>query len=204
MLLACQWLAAQTNLRIFYKDGGYAEIPLADIDSLCFADGSSSQQQATLSGQWLWGNRERGYYELLSLASDNTYTGYDNYFTYGFDTQTFGFYSTYGSMLTLWSNGYGYQWRYQWFIANLTQNALSVVTRTGPYTYYRLKPEVIHLTVNGSPLSMGEDTKPIFTDGVTVSTTEEGLLQPLQPGTTYILGHTAASNQTWGYKVVVE
>jgi hypothetical protein len=205
LLLPLSAAVAQTSLSLHYKDGSRADVPLADVDSITFTPTAADPSgQATLAGSWLWGSRERGYYELLTFNADYTYTGYDRYLDYGFDTQTFGFYSTYGTLLTLWSNGFGYQWRYQWFVTALTANALSVVTRSGPFTYYRLQPGVIRLSLSAQPLSLGQGVTLLFTDGVTVTATGDGRLRPLATGTTYIIHRTEATNTAWAAMVVVE
>ena len=104
----CSELAAQSHVRVHYKNGAPVDIPIADIDSLTFVDvevDSTDIGRAELTGSWVWGSVELGYYEVLTFGEDRTYTGYDNYFTYGFDTWTYGFYSQYGTMLTMWSTG---------------------------------------------------------------------------------------------------
>lgn len=195
-------MQAQDNVRIHYKNGTHTDISMAEIDSLTFVEaGSSTSVEAELTGSWLWGNTEAGYYELLAFSEDHTFTGYDNYFTYGFDTMTYGFFSWYGTMLTLWSNGFGYQRRYNWFITGLTENALSVMTKMGPFTYYRLKPEVVSLKV-GEGLASSGDTY-VFADGAVVRI-ENGLLIGLARGESYILKMDSATQMIWAYKVVVE
>ncbi|MBR1414691.1 MAG: hypothetical protein IJ570_02370 [Prevotella sp.] len=196
--------AQQTSMRIHYKDGSHSDVPISDIDSLSFVSGSNTADEATLTGTWVWGSRQLGYYEVLTLLDDFTYTAYDNLFSYGFDAYTYGFYARYGMMLTLWSNGYGYQRRYQWFLTALTENALSVLTREGPFTYYRLQPGDFALGLNDDPQPLPDGTTVVFSDGFTVDTTADGRLQPLMPGTTYVLLHTASTNLTWARKVVVE
>lgn len=205
--LLCTTLWAQRNLRIHYKDGTQVDIPINTIDSLTIADTEGDgtvPTQATLTGSWLWTGSQQGYYELLTFAGDFTYTGYDNYFTYGFDTQTFGWYSYFGTMLTLQSNGYGYQWRYQWFVTALTDNALSVVTRNGPFTYYRLQPEVLRLKAQGEPLPCSTGDAFLFADGVTCVLTDSGALQGLIPGTTYTQKRIGQTGKVLSYKVIVE
>ena len=195
-------MQAQDNVRIHYKNGTHADISITEIDSLTFVSaGSSTTVEAELTGSWLWGNVGTGYYELLVFNKDYTYTGYDNYFTYGFDTMTYGFFSQYGTMLTLWSNGFGYQYRYNWFITGLTENALSVMTKMGPFTYYRLQPETLRLKV-GESLTSGEDEY-IFADGV-VARVEGNKLTGIARGETYIIKMTASTQLNWAYKVVVE
>ena len=198
-------LIAQTNLRVHYKDGTRMNVPLAKIDSITFVDGdadTTAVEQANLTGEWLWGSQKQGYYEVLTFNKDRTYTGYDNYFTYGFDTWTYGRYTQYGAMLTLWSNGYGYQHRYNWFVTALTDNALAVMTKMGPFTYYRLLPEVLHLSLS-TPYTLAEGDSVVFADGVVVKA-ESSTLLPLYSGTTYILIYHQATDCIEARKVVVE
>lgn len=205
-LLVAQMLNAQNTMRIHYKDGTRGDVPIAQIDSITFVDGEGGGgeevQVKELTGCWLWGNVAQGYYELLTFNVDKTYTGYDNYFTYGFDTMTYGYYSVYGAMLNMWSNGFGYQHRYNWFITALTENALGVMTKMGPFTYYKLQPEVIRLKVNESQ-TCAEGDSFVFADGVVV-TIEDNKLRGVAVGETYIQKHIAASNHIVSYKVVVE
>ncbi len=205
-LLAAQMLNAQNTMRIHYKDGTRGDVPIAQIDSITFVDGEGGGgeevQVKELTGSWLWGSVTQGYYELLTFNVDKTYTGYDNYFTYGFDTMTYGYYSVYGAMLNMWSNGFGYQHRYNWFITALTENALGVMTKMGPFTYYKLQPEVIRLKVNES-LTCAEGDSFVFADGVVVSI-EDNKLRGVAVGETYIQKLKAASNHIVSYKVVVE
>lgn len=199
-------LFAQSHVRVHYKNGSRVDIPIADIDSLTFVDAevdSVGVGRAELTGSWVWGNVEQGYYEVLTFGEDRTYTGYDNYFTYGFDTWTYGFYSQYGTMLTMWSNGYGYQRRYNWFVTALSENALEVMTKMGPFTYYRLQPEMVRLKVGGEPLSCGEGDSFVFADGV-IAAIEDNKLKGIAKGTTYIQKYDAATKKILSYKVVVE
>lgn len=197
---------AQSHVRVHYKNGSRADIPIETFDSLTFVDAevdSAGVGRAELTGEWLWGSVEQGYYELLAFNTDYTYTGYDNYFTYGFDTWTYGFYSQYGTMLTMWSNGYGYQRRYNWFVTALSENALEVMTKMGPFTYYRLQPEMVRLKVGGEPLSCGEGDSFVFADGV-IAAIEDNKLKGIAKGTTYIQKYDAATKKILSYKVVVE
>lgn len=198
----CPYSEAQNIMRINYKDGNISEVPIEQIDSITFVDKEEETHEATLIGEWLWGNVEQGYYELLKFNEDKTYTGYDNYFTYGFDTMTYGFYSQYGTLLTLWSNGFGYQHRYQWFITGLSGNELSVMTKMGPFTYYRLQDEVIHLKVSESMVCTDGESL-IFADGK-VAGINENKLYGISQGITYIQKHVAGANLIYSYKVVVE
>ena len=152
LLLCSVSLMAQNTMRVHYKDGGELDLFIAKIDSVTFVEKTTSEESASLTGVWLWGNQEQGYYELITINEDHTYTGYDNYFSYGFDTMTYGWWAQMGAMLTLQSNGFGYQRRYNWYITELTVNALGMMTKMGPFTYYKLQPETLrlqlHLVVN--------------------------------------------------------
>ena len=195
---------AQTHMRIHHKGGEHSDVPIEQIDSITFVDGSDLPvNEESLMGSWLWGDTEAGYYELLTFNEDRIYTGYDNYFTYGFDTMTYGWYMQMGSMLTLQSNGYGYNRHYNWFVMGLTGNALDVMTKMGRFVYYRLQPEVIRLKVGGSPLAFSNGDSFVFADGVVARITEEGL-QGVSMGTTYVQLYIAESNCIIAYKVVVE
>ena len=203
MLVCAVVLPAQTNLRIHYKNGNVTDIPISEIDSLTFVDGDDGPAGETgLVGSWLWASKEAGYFELLTFNEDKTYTGYDRYFSYGFDTQTYGYYFQNGTMLTLSSNGYGYRRRYNWFVTSLTDNALEVMTQMGRFTYYRLQPDVMHLHI-GEILSAESDDSFVFTDGIVVRD-EGNKLIVVETGSTYILKYVSAKDQIWGYRVVVE
>lgn len=196
--------SAQTNMHIHYKDGTHVAVPVERIDYVTFADAENEPSgEAALTGSWLWGKVEAGYYELLTFNGDRTYTGYDNYFSYGFDTQTYGRYWQTGSLLSLQSNGYGYQFRYDWFVIGLTTNALEVMTQMGKFVYYKLQPEVIRLKAGDSPVPCGDGETIVFADGVTVRAVDNQL-QGLYPGTTYIQKCTTATNTILAYKVIVE
>lgn len=201
VLFLSQIICAQNYLRIHYSDGNRTDIPVADIDSVTFVKGDSIPDEAELTGSWLWGSTELGYYELLTINPDHTYTGYDNFFVYGFDAMTYGWYSQQGSLLFLQSNGYGYNRRYTWFVMGLTRNALDVMTKTGHFTYYRLQAEAIRMRV-GETLPCGDGETYSFTDGVIVKTVD-GNLQALSAGISYVL-KKLPSNFVFAYKVVVE
>ena len=205
LLLPCAigCYAQSTVMRVHHSSGMHTDIPTAQIDSITFAEeGSDDSTVVMFTGSWLWGDTEQGYYELLTFNEDRTYTGYDNYFSYGFDTTTFGWYSRHGAMLTLRSNGFGYQRRYDWYVTALTENALEVMTRMGPFTYYRLQNETIMLKA-GDSADCEEGDSFVFADGV-VAQTEDGCLHALAPGTTYVVKQLASSNTMLAYKVVVE
>ena len=177
---------------------------IEQIDSITFVDGSDLPvDEESFVGSWLWGDTEAGYYELLTFNENKTYTGYDNYFTYGIDTMTYGWYMQMGSMLTLQSNGYGYNRRYNWFVMGLTENALDVMTKMGRFVYYRLQPEVLHLQVGGEPLVYENGDSFVFADGV-VARIVEGGLQGVIKGSTYVQMHIAETDCIVAYKVLIE
>lgn len=195
---------AQTHMRIHHKGGGHSDVAIEQIDSITFVDGSEPlENEGSIVGSWLWGDTEAGYYELLTFNEDRTYTGYDNYFTYGFDTMTYGWYMQMGSMLTLQSNGFGYNRHYNLYVIGLTENALDVMTKMGRFVYYRLQPEIILLKTDGEPLVCGNDDKFIFADGV-FARIENGNLQGITKGTTYVEKYLAVMDCIVAYKVVVE
>ena len=155
-----------------------------------------------ITGSWLWGNQEQGYYELLTINDDHTYIGYDNYFSYGFDLMTYGWWAQIGAMISLQSNGFGYQRRYNWYITELTENALGVMTKMGPFTYYRLQPETLRLQVGGV-LSCEDGDAFVFADSVTTAI-QDNKLVGLAAGETYIQKHIDSINAIFSYKVIVE
>lgn len=201
LTLFCQ---AQNYMRIHHKGGGHSDVAIEQVDSITFVKGGDAPTaEVSLIGSWLWGNQEQGYYELLAFSDDHTYTGYDNYFVYGFDTMTYGWWTQIGAMLSLQSNGFGYQRRYNWYLTELTENALGVMTKMGPFTYYKVQAETLRLQVNGAPLTCeGGDTF-VFADGV-VATVQNNQLYGLMAGTTYVQKYIAASNTIFSYKVIVE
>ena len=114
---------------------------------------------------------------------------------------TYGWWSQIGAMLTLQSNGYGYQPRYSWYITELTGNALGVMTNTGPFTYYKVQPETLTLQVNGI-LTCEDGDSFVFADGVRAAI-QDNTLVGLSAGETYIQKYIAASKCIVAYKVVV-
>ena len=208
LIIAFLWfnnITAQNTIRIHCKDGTKVDMAVEDVDSVTFIKGSeesASEGTAKMIGSWLWGNAETGYYELLTFNDDKTYTGYDNYFTYGFDTMTYGWYGQRGSILTLWSNGFGFQRRYNWFITELTDNALAVMTKMGPFTYYKLQPEVIHMSVT-EPITCNDDDAWVFADGV-AALIEGKQLIAISRAETYILKSIGNAQLIVAYKVVIE
>ena len=202
--ITCIVCSAQNHMRIHHKGGGHSDVAIEQIDSITFVDGSDlPDNEASLMGSWLWGDTEAGYYELLTFNEDKTYTGYDNYFTYGFDTMTYGWYMQMGSMLTLQSNGFGYKHRYNWLVKGLTGNALDVMTKMGRFVYYRLQPEVLHLQVGGEPLVYENGDSFVFADGVAARIVEGGL-QGVTKGSTYVQMHIAETDCIVAYKVLIE
>ena len=194
---------AQTHMRIHHTGGGHTDVPIEQVDSITFVDKDSVQtDRVELAGSWLWGDTAAGYYELLTFNGDNTYTGYDNYFTYGFDTNTYGWYALHGGLLTLQSNGYGYNRKYRWFVMGLTENALDVMTKMGRFTYYRLQSETIYLRV-GESIACAEGGSFVFADSI-IATINNDKLYGVAKGTTYIQKYLAATNGIVSYRVIVE
>ena len=194
---------AQDTMRIHYKNGGHSDVAIEQVDSITFIKGGDvPAAEVSLIGSWLWGSQEQGYYEVLTINDDHTYTGYDNYFSYGFDLMTYGWWAQIGAMITMQSNGFGYQRRYNWYITELTENALSVMTKMGPFTYYKLLPETLRLQVK-STLTCEDGDSFVFADGVIVSI-QDNKLVGLAVGETYIQKHIAASNAILSYRVIVE
>ena len=193
--------SAQNQMRIHYKGGAVSDISVEEIDSVTFVQKDTPADEVTLLGRWFWGNVEQGYYELLTFNEDRTYTGYDYYFTYGFDTMTYGWWTQIGAMITLQSNGFGYYRRYNWYITELTENALGMMTKMGPFTYYKVQPETLTLQVNGM-LTCQEGDSFIFAYGVR-ATIQDNKLVGLMPGETYIQKYIADSKRIVSYKVIV-
>lgn len=203
-LSVCPASIAQNTMRINYKDGSVYDVPIERIDNVTFIEKVSDRpHEASLVGEWFWGNKEKGYYEVLTLKEDRTYTGYDYYLDYGFDTMTYGTYMNNGIMLNLWSNGYGYRRTYRWFVTALTDNALEVMTQMGSFTYYRVQSEVYPLRVGEESYAcVGQDYY-VFTDGARV-TDIDGKLKGISEGTSYVLRYNAASGLVKAYKVIVK
>ena len=197
-------VCSQTHMRIHHKGGGHSDVPIEQIDSITFVDGDEGQaEEVELMDCWLWGDKESGYYELLTFNDDKTYTSYDNYFTYGFDTMTYGWYFRYGNLITLQSNGFGYNRKYTWYVLGLTENALDVMTKMGQFTYYRLQSEIYSIKVGEESYACKDGDYYVFTDGVKVSESN-GKLKGKSEGTTYILKYSAKSDLIMAYKVKVE
>ena len=201
-LLCSVSLMAQNTMRVHYNDGTRQDIPISRIDSVTFIETAIPEEDASLIGSWLWGNKNAGYYELITFSEDHTYTGYDNYFSLGFDTWTYGWYSQFGVMLTLQSNGFGYRRMYNWYLVGLSSNALEVMTNTGGYTYYRLQPEAVYVSLSEPFVFEGGDCI-IFADGVVVKGEENTLIGSCK-GMTYVLVEIASRGEMLAYKVIVE
>lgn len=200
LIPVCQ---AQDTMRIHYKNGGHSDVAIEQVDSITFVKGDDTPvAEVSLAGTWLWGSQDQGYYELLTINNDHTYTGYDNYFSYGFDMMTYGWWAQIGAMITLQSNGFGYQRRYNWYITELTENALGVMTKMGPFTYYKLQPETLHLQVNET-LTCEDGDSFVFADGVTAAIHDNKLVG-LAVGVTYVQKYIAGSDAIFSYKVIVE
>lgn len=198
-------IVSQNTMRIHYKDETDQDIAISQVDSITFVEKDSQDEEdnVTLTGSWLWAKKEAGYYELLTFNADQTYTGYDYYFSYGFETQTYGWYSLYGNMLTLQSNGFGYRRRYNWFVTGLSGNALEVMTNMGAYTYYRLQPETIYIQDGGLSAVFDNEDNIVFTDDFIVKA-EGNQLVGKAKGTTYILVSIAEQNKIVACKVIVK
>lgn len=194
---------AQNTMRISYKDGGIYETPIERIDSITFVEKQEESHDTSIIGDWFWGSKEKGYYELLTLNEDRTYTGYDYYLEYGFDTWTYGTYITNGVMLYLWSNGLGYTRKQTWFVTGLTENALEVMSKMGSFVYYRVQPDVFSIKLGEENFSCENGDYYVFTDGVKV-TESNGKLKGVGEGVTYILKYCAESELVLAYKVIVE
>ena len=203
LLLSNISLVAQNAMRIHYKSGTEQDIPISEIDSVTFVNKATSEEDMSLTGSWLWGNKEAGYYELLTFDDDHTYIGYDNYFMYGFETMTYGWYSLYGNMLNLQSNGFGYQKRYNWFVLGLTGNALEVMTKMGGFIYYKVQPETLHLSVSEEYSGLAENDSVFFADGVVVKVVGNKL-HGLIHGITYVLVRKESEDKIFAYKVDVK
>jgi len=194
---------AQNTMRINYKDGSISEVPIGRIDSITFVEKDEEAHEVSLIGEWFWGSKEKGYYEVLSFNEDRTYIGYDYYLEYGVDGWTYGTYMANGMMLYLWSNGFGYRRTYKWFVTGLTENALEVMTQMGSFIYYRIQPEVYSLKVGEKSYACKDGDYYVFTDGVKVLD-DEGKLKGVCEGLTYILKYNAKSGLIMAYKVKVE
>jgi len=203
LLLSSISLMGQNTMRVHYKSGTEQDILISEVDSVTFVEKVVPDEEASLTGSWLWANREAGYYELLTFNDDHTYTGYDNYFSYGFDTMTYGWYSLYGNMLTLQSNGFGYKRMYSWFVLGLSSNALEVMTKMGGFTYYKLQQETLHVSMSVVYSEFPVDDSIIFSDGIIVKAVGNQL-QGLRRGTTYIIVHDGFEDKIMAYKVIVE
>ena len=196
---------SQNTMRIHYRDRTEQDIAISQIDSITFVekDSQDEEENVTLTGSWLWAKKEAGYYELLTFNEDYTYTGYDYYFSYRFDTQTYGWYSLYGNMLSLQSNGFGYRRRYNWYIRSLTDNAFEVMTNMGAYTYYRLQPETIYIQDPGASAKFDNGVSIVFADGV-IAKAEGSEIVGINKGITYILVSTAEQDKILAYQVIVK
>ena len=201
VLLCSVNLMAQNAMKVHYKNGTKEIIPISEIDSVTFVEAEMLDEEVPLSGNWLWGSKGAGYFELLTFNDDHTYTGYDNYFTYGFDTMTYGWYSLYGNMLTLQSNGFGYKRIYSWYLVGLSNNALEVMTKTGGYIYYRLQNETIHVPLSDT-YEFTESDSVFFADEVVVKG-EGNKLIAIAKGRTYILVKSESTAEILAYKVIV-
>ncbi len=202
--LACSGLWSQNTMRITYTDGTVQDVRVDRVSDITFTEVTDNPDSpASLLGTWMWGKLEAGYYEVITFNDDHTYIGDDCYFDYGFNTTTYGTYVNSGIQLNLRSNGYGYMRMFRWFVTSLTENALEVMTQTGPYVYYRLQTETFRLKAGGEPMDLGDDRQVVFADGVTAKV-EDGKLYGIQSGTTYIQILDKTSNIIQAFLLVVE
>ncbi len=201
LLFSFSALGAQNTMRVHYKDGMKQDIAISKVDSITFIE-ISGNEEMSLIGEWFWGSTEKGYYEVLTFNEDKTYTGYDNFFEYGYDSWTYGTYLYNGVMLNLWSNGYGYRRIYRWFVTGLTENALEVMTQAGVFVYYRIIPDPITIKF-GDSIDCSDGDSFIFADDVFVRI-EGNRLYGIAKGTTYIQKYEMASNLVFAYKVIIE
>lgn len=193
---------AQDTMHISFVNGTKQDIPIASISDISFTKGQQDTENATIVGSWLWGKQEAEYYELLTFNADHTYVGLDCYFGYGFNTKTYGTYARSGIMLNLFSNGYGYQRIYRWFLTGLTDNALEVMTQMGTYVYYRLQNDVLRVKVGEEPMEIN-GYNVVFADGVTVKS-QDGKLVGTAQGNTYILVSQVDTGNIVAFNVIVE
>ena len=75
------------------------------------------------------------------------------------------------------------------------------MTKMGPFTYYKVQPEMLTLQVNGT-LTCQEGDSFVFADGVR-ATIQDNKLVGLISGETYIQKYIAASKQILSYKLIV-
>lgn len=139
LAFCCIEAEAQNTMRVSQKDGTVIDIPIENVDSITFVNVEEPEGKASICGTWKWVGLEEGYSETLTFNADGTFTCVDNYFAYGFDSQTYGTYMFFGSMLNLRSNGYGYYRYYQWMVTELTEEKLTVLTKMGSFTYTKVK-----------------------------------------------------------------
>lgn len=105
LVLIGSHITAQNTMRIHYKSGVTHDISITEVDSVTFIE-KNETEGITLAGDWLWGSEEKECYEVLTFNDDRTYTGYDYYLEYGFDTWTYGTYIQIGMMLNLHTSEY--------------------------------------------------------------------------------------------------
>ena len=203
LFFSCNSILAQNTMRIHYRDRTEQDIFISQVDSVTFVNKEETEDNVSLTGSWFWGDKEAGYYELITFDENRTYVGYDNYFSYGFDMQTYGWYSWHGNMLTLLSNGMGYQRMYNWFVIGLSSNALEVMTRTGPYTYYKLQPEVLYVSLSEPDFELANEETVVFVDEVYLNSDGSKLTGLLQ-GTTYILVMSNIDHKIDAYRVIIK
>lgn len=204
-LMACSTtVQGQNTMQIHYSDGKVQRVPIAQVDSISFTDeGEIENVTVKLACSWLWADVEAGYYELLTLGEDGAFTCYDHFFSYGYETTTYGRYTLRGTLLTLLANGPGYSRRNEWFVTGLSANALEVRTRLGAFVYYRLQPDVIRLRVGETWADDNGMARFVFADEE-VAGIADGKLKGLSPGTTYVQKQLTMEGDIVSYKLIVE
>lgn len=139
LFLCTMTMYAQNTMRVTQKDGTIFDIPIVNIDSVTFVTVEEPESKTSICGTWYWVSQEQGYSETLTFNADGSFTCLDHYFGYGFDSQTYGTYMFFGSMLNMRSNGFGYNRYYQWMVTELTEEKLTVLTKMGSFTYTKVK-----------------------------------------------------------------
>lgn len=140
-MVLCVTADAQNIMRVSQNDGTILDIPIAKVDSITFVTVDEPENTISICGIWKWIGIEEGYSETLTFNADGTFTCTDKFFAYGFDSQTYGTYMFFGSILNLRSNGYGYNRFYQWLVKELTDEKLTVLTKMGSFTYKKVNTE---------------------------------------------------------------
>ena len=62
LLLSSISLMGQNTMRVHYKNGTEQDILISEVDSVTFVERVVPDEEVSLIGSWLWGNREAVYY----------------------------------------------------------------------------------------------------------------------------------------------